>query len=116
MTTLGQKKPQEYVILKTFQLTLHGYDGSTDETDHLIKWVQAPSLRVLERWLNDSRLMPYLQEPPEPMPHFDDAERAIGIDVILDLEGNADLDTIMPWMLDSQEAMRQQNRRKTPAA
>jgi hypothetical protein len=30
--------------LNTYQITLPGYDGSTDRTDHLIKWVNAPCL------------------------------------------------------------------------
>ena len=34
--------------MKTYQLTLSGYDGSTDATDHLIKWVNASSLAAVE--------------------------------------------------------------------
>ena len=30
--------------MKVYQLTLRGFDGSTDETDHLIIWVKAPSI------------------------------------------------------------------------
>jgi len=49
--------------MKTYQLTLDGYHASTDATDHLIKWVNAPSeaavLALAQRWGWS------LQDPPE---------------------------------------------------
>lgn len=34
-----------------FQITLKGYDGSTDRTDDLIKWAVAPDRETLDAWL-----------------------------------------------------------------
>ena len=37
-----------------YEVTLSGFKGATDETDHLIKWVQAPNFSVLGEWLRDN--------------------------------------------------------------
>lgn len=37
--------------MKTFEITLNGFDGSTDETDDKIIWAQAPCLGVLKKKL-----------------------------------------------------------------
>lgn len=44
-------KPADSVVrgLTTFEVTAKGYDGSTDETDHLVFWVNAPSIDLLEQ-------------------------------------------------------------------
>lgn len=34
-----------------YELVLKGYDGGTDTTDHLIKWVRARSAEDLKRWM-----------------------------------------------------------------
>jgi hypothetical protein len=110
MTTLGHKNPKKSVVLKAFELLLHGFDGGTDETDHLVKWVKAPSLKVLERWLDETCLSAYLQRPPEPMPHYDDLGYEDGIDVVLDLEGKTD-DGFGSWIHESQQALMRRNRK-----
>lgn len=38
--------------MRCFDVTLRGYDGDTDTTDHLVKWVLAPDLDTLKRWLS----------------------------------------------------------------
>jgi len=37
--------PQEEKLI-VVEFELEGYNGDTDETDHLIKWVAAPNLKV----------------------------------------------------------------------
>lgn len=37
--------------MRTFDVTLQGYDAETDSSDHLVKWVRAENQDVLERWL-----------------------------------------------------------------
>lgn len=32
-----------------YEVTLAGFDGSTDETDDLIKWVKAPNIGVVRK-------------------------------------------------------------------
>ena len=33
--------------MKNFEIVFNGFDGSTDETDHLIKWVRAKNRNVV---------------------------------------------------------------------
>jgi hypothetical protein len=40
--------------MKIFEATLKGFDGSTDNTDHLVKWVSAPSLESAEKAVKDA--------------------------------------------------------------
>ena len=37
--------------MRTFDVTLNGFDARTDATDHLIKWVRAENRAILSRWL-----------------------------------------------------------------
>lgn len=37
--------------MKTYEVTLAGYDGSTSDTDHLVFWINAPDLEALNRFL-----------------------------------------------------------------
>ena len=34
-----------------FEVTQKGFDGSTDATDHLVQWIDAPSLEALGRFI-----------------------------------------------------------------
>ena len=74
-----------------FEVTLKGYDGGTDKTDHLVKWVIASSLVALEDWLDKSGLRPHVQGYYEmtidTLLTFDD-----GIDVYLSPGGEAKLE------------------------
>lgn len=48
--------------MKTFQLTLKGFN-TNKKTDHLIKWINAPTKKALAIYLNN-HLDIELQEPP----------------------------------------------------
>lgn len=47
--------------MQTFDVTLNGFDGETDATDHLVKWVRAANEERLEQWLKDTGLWDHLQ-------------------------------------------------------
>ncbi len=71
----------------SFLLTLAGYDGGTDTTDHLIKWVKAPSRAALDAYI---AAMGYtLQGQPEIILPEADLSFEDGVDVILDEKGVA---------------------------
>lgn len=36
------------MLITTFEITLEGFDASTDETDHLVLWINAPSRSALD--------------------------------------------------------------------
>ena len=40
-----------------FQITLAGYDGSTSETDDLIKWIDAPNHEALDLFVNEHSII-----------------------------------------------------------
>lgn len=71
--------------MKTYQLTLAGFDGSTDRTDHLIKWVNAPSRAALDLYIKAQRWRVHQIETPWPDEVLTIAE---GVDAILDENGN----------------------------
>jgi len=66
----------------TFELTLKGFDGSTDATDHLIKWVNAIDRPALEKWLHDTGLQSALACAPSelsrPLTHADGVDFTLG--------------------------------------
>ena len=42
--------------MRCFDVTLNGFDGESDETDHLVKWVSAPSYAALQKFITRSNL------------------------------------------------------------
>ena len=42
--------------MKTYQITLAGYDGGTDETDHLIRWINADSKELVDTHIKNNNL------------------------------------------------------------
>ncbi len=42
--------------LSSFEIILKGYDCNSDSTDHLVKWVLAPSTTVLNQWIEKHNL------------------------------------------------------------
>jgi len=42
--------------MNTFEVILPGFDGSTDETDHLIKWILADSAEKVKLRYPDARI------------------------------------------------------------
>ena len=69
-----------------FDITLKGYhvtdEGDDDKTSHLIKWVVAPDLDTLNRWIEVVGLRDHIEDPVEIYPgetlHF-----CNGIDVVV---------------------------------
>lgn len=73
-------------IFRTFDVTLAGFDPATDETDHLVWWIQAPSEISLKKFLNKNG-NPKLFCPPERLPHLEWASHQDGIDLVLNHAG-----------------------------
>ncbi len=46
--------------MSVYELTLKGFDGSTDKTDHLIKWIRANNREELDHWIEKNALTDYL--------------------------------------------------------
>lgn len=64
----------------TYQLTLKGFDASRDDTDDLIKWVNAPSRAALDAYVQTMGWT--LQGEPE-TPFDTVLTREDGVDAIL---------------------------------
>lgn len=47
-----------------YQLLLDGFDENTDETDHLVKWISAPSMFAVELFLQNQGLSGAIEETP----------------------------------------------------
>lgn len=65
-----------------FDVTRKGFDIETSATDHLVKWVKAPSREVLDKWLSDIGVTEHIDEPYE-IYHGADIGFEDGVDVIL---------------------------------
>lgn len=72
--------------MTTYQLTLEGFNPRFSYTDHLIKWVNAPSLDALQWYIAKQQWV--LQCPAE-TPFDRVLEVKEGVDAILDEDGNA---------------------------
>jgi hypothetical protein len=70
-----------------YELTLKGWDGSSDSTDHLVKWVKVSSYEVLERWLAVHNLTIWLAEPPEDASELGDCDFDEGLNVAIEDDG-----------------------------
>jgi len=68
-----------------FDLTLAGFNGHTDTTDHLVKWVKAPHREAVVRFAAAHGLEGYTLDRLEGR---DDYTFEDGVDVQLDYEGN----------------------------
>lgn len=66
-----------------FDVTLNGYNGETDATDHLVKWVKTLNRKILERWIDLVGLRPYVQSI-DVVHEGQDLEFIDGIDVLLE--------------------------------
>ncbi|MBT6048004.1 hypothetical protein HN803_04740 [candidate division WWE3 bacterium] len=69
--------------MKNYEVILEGFDGSTSDTDHFVKWLRAPSMKAVKLFLGDFPLYsePSLHSIQTKLGHED------GIDVILNAEG-----------------------------
>lgn len=68
--------------MAVFDVILDGYDGSTDETDHLILWILAENIHVVKRWLNETGLSNITSKVFDGM-HAPNLGFVDGVDVIL---------------------------------
>lgn len=95
-----------------FELELAGFDGDTDETDHLIKWISAPSYRAVQRFVERARL-PLTKAGIIEMNNQGTLTRADGIDVILTEDGcmltSGDIDRVCKWTEESDKVTKQQS-------
>ena len=67
-----------------FEIILKGWDGSTDATDHLVKWVRAESKATLLQWLTAIEIdIDMLHSPPTEHEQQGPLGFEDGIDVIL---------------------------------
>lgn len=79
-------KPESLTLwpkMHTFEVTLKGFDGGTDETDHLVKWVQAENEEVVCNWLLNWSLDSIVREILQLGDHADVYDFDDGVDVKL---------------------------------
>lgn len=89
----------------TFEITLKGFDGDTDNTGHLVKWVNAPNLAALEKWLYETSLDDFLFCEPRNLIKSGCAPKGAGReDGVSYIFGEAEEDTIEGWKKQSREA------------
>jgi hypothetical protein len=83
--------------MRCFEITLQGFNPNASDTDHLIKWVLAPSIQFVQLWLASTRLNTYLQEMPQEMgDHAASYDWEDGVDVKLDTAGKATWNPMYP--------------------
>ena len=94
--------------MKTFQLTLPGYESDGDTTEHLVRWVQAHHRQAVDKFVGYALagLPPGLEVEELPNPNvvsYDD-----GIDVILDASGRvisqSSTNDVRQWVRESNMA------------
>jgi hypothetical protein len=73
--------------MRYFEATLKGYNGSTDATDHLIKWIAAPNAKAAMRAIADKGWK--LDRPIEDLPFDGDTLTHETID--LHVEDNTEI-------------------------
>lgn len=68
-----------------FDVSLKGFRCETDETDHLVKWIQSPDRFTLDRWLQQQGLTEYVQDITELENSIADSYTfKDGVDVVLE--------------------------------
>ena len=90
-----------------FEITLKGFDGDTGETDHLVKWINAPDRAALDEWLEEVSLIEYL-DPECPIRDLIQSgcvgsgplDRHDGVDFIVGEENEVSIDE---WKQQSRE-------------
>ena len=84
--------------MKTFEISLKGFDGNTDETDHLVKWINATDIQEVESWLETYDLTQFVASGPFEleMPALSYAD---GVDVRVTEDGsNRERDEARKWV------------------
>lgn len=83
--------------MREFVITLKGFNPETSDTDHLVKWVLAPSIQCVQSWLASTGLDDFLQETPNELgDHAASYDWEDGVDVKLDTEGNVKWNPMYP--------------------
>jgi hypothetical protein len=72
--------------MKTYELTLVGFDIDDSTTDHLVKWVKAPNLEAVNNFVKKQSFQ--LQESPRHMRGRDNQIHNSEVDYIVDENGN----------------------------
>lgn len=92
---------------KTYDVTLKGFDGSTDRTDDLVKWVNSPSLEAVNAFV--ARLGFPLHGKPS-VAHEVLVAMGDGVDVILNDEGKVIQGSTEGWAAQIVKASKIANR------
>lgn len=75
--------------LRSYEITLKGYYGGTDDTDALVKWVLAPSDQAIRSFMQKHDMAAIVQDGPDYIEgealDFND-----GIDLVIDRRGNVE--------------------------
>lgn len=91
--------------MTNFQITLLGFHADTDETDHLIKWIEADNVEQVKQFLTTIGIMPYV-ESIDIMSNQENLREG-GIDVVLEENkvaqwiGGNDIDL---WLKEAEES------------
>jgi len=99
-------------VMLTYELTLYGFDGDTDEFDDLVKWVNTPDWPTLDAWIAAAGLYPFVEEVRrideiyQPMV----LDREAGVDVVLGEVNDVDVED---WKRESMEARGKKYVRRT---
>ena len=78
--SINQELPKGQELPVCYEVTGDGFNGDTDETDHLIKWVLAPDDLAFNTW--------YDKQNGTSDPRIIENRFGIGIDIELDKDGN----------------------------
>lgn len=101
--------------MMVFDVTLVGYNAETDDTDHLVKWVNAPNEQMVRQWLHDQGLTPFVDSVDHlaHMTDFGDIDSMFetGVDIIINEDGSYLSGvgfSVARWVAESQEAASKQ--------
>lgn len=76
--------------MRTFELTFKGFNGDTDKTDHLVRWVNAQDRATLDVWIEKHSLRPYLSQEPQDITGNWGLDRSDGVDYVVGEENRQD--------------------------
>ncbi len=101
--------------MNNYEVILVGFDGSSDNTDHLVFWFKAPSLEAVKTFLGD---FPVQSNPTLRVDQRQQYGHEDGTDIILDENGNVvsffkdDIDYAPEWLELIKEKTQSNNRER----